>query len=45
MVWKKSKEFGVAAAKSDTNNIFVVAAYEPSGNYVSRFKDNVSPSG
>ena len=43
LVWKGSKNFGAAAVKSDTNKIFVVAAFEPAGNWVGDFKENVSP--
>lgn len=43
LVWKNTKEFGIAAAKSDSNKIYVVAAYHPPGNYVNEFKANVLP--
>lgn len=44
MVWKDSKKFGVAAAKSNSNKIYVVACYDPPGNWVGEFKDKVSPA-
>ncbi|KAK6621336.1 hypothetical protein RUM43_011642 [Polyplax serrata] len=45
MVWARSTEFGVAAAKSKSNRIYVVASYNPPGNYVGEFKMNVHPKG
>ncbi|KAL0266619.1 UNVERIFIED_CONTAM: hypothetical protein PYX00_009112 [Menopon gallinae] len=43
MIWKNTKEFGVAAAKSKTNQIYIVACFNPRGNYVKQFIENVCP--
>jgi hypothetical protein len=46
LVWKSSKEVGFAFAKSPKkttggNDVYVVALYNPAGNVVKQFKDNV----
>ncbi|GIX76097.1 golgi-associated plant pathogenesis-related protein 1 [Caerostris extrusa] len=43
VIWKDSKRMGVAWAKSKTGKILVVANYEPAGNFVGRFTENVPP--
>ena len=43
MVWKGSKEMGIAQAKSKSNKIIVVANYDPPGNFVGRYSENVAP--
>ncbi|GIX80528.1 golgi-associated plant pathogenesis-related protein 1 [Caerostris darwini] len=43
VIWKDSKRMGVAWAKSKTGKILVVANYEPAGNFVGRFSENVPP--
>ncbi|CAH3169732.1 unnamed protein product [Porites evermanni] len=43
VVWKETKELGIAKAKSDDGKIFVVARYHPAGNYMNQFQDNVKP--
>ncbi|KAK3747386.1 hypothetical protein QZH41_002634 [Actinostola sp. cb2023] len=44
VVWKGSKEYGVAKATSGDGLIFVVARYRPAGNLLSAFNDNVFPA-
>lgn len=44
VIWKESKELGVAFAKS-SGRIIVVANYYPAGNIVGHFSDNVPPIG
>lgn len=41
VVWKGSRELGVAMAKSHNNYIFVVANYLPPGNIIGEFTKNV----
>lgn len=43
VVWKGSKEMGIAQAKSKSNKIVVVANYDPPGNFVGRYRENVAP--
>ena len=43
VVWKGSKEMGIAQAKSKSNKIIVVANYDPPGNFVGRYSENVAP--
>ncbi|GFY70914.1 golgi-associated plant pathogenesis-related protein 1 [Trichonephila inaurata madagascariensis] len=43
VIWKESKRLGVACAKSKSGKILVVANYEPAGNFVGRFTENVPP--
>lgn len=45
VVWRSSREFGVGYAKSRNGQIFVVARYNPPGNYVGSFCQNVLPKG
>ena len=43
VVWKTSKGLGVGTAKSKNGGIYVVANYDPPGNFRGAFKDNVLP--
>lgn len=43
LIWKKSKELGVAKATSKSGKIYVVAEYNPPGNFVGRYIENVLP--
>ncbi|XP_063240497.1 uncharacterized protein LOC134541189 isoform X2 [Bacillus rossius redtenbacheri] len=43
VVWRASKELGVAVAKSRNGHIFVVANYSPPGNFIGSFSENVLP--
>lgn len=42
VVWKESKELGVAFAKIG-GKVIVVANYSPPGNYIGHFAENVPP--
>jgi len=41
VVWKDSKEFGIAKAVCKEGSTYVVANYDPAGNYLGQFEDNV----
>lgn len=43
VVWKGSTELGVGMAKNSKNQIYVVANYNPPGNFQGDFKQNVLP--
>lgn len=43
VIWKQSKEMGVAAAKAKSGNLYVVAEYNPPGNFANRYTENVLP--
>ncbi|GBM04955.1 Golgi-associated plant pathogenesis-related protein 1 [Araneus ventricosus] len=43
VIWKESKKMGVAWARSRSGKILVVANYEPAGNFIGRFTENVPP--
>lgn len=44
VVWKKTQSLGIAKAKSPkSGKIIVVANYEPAGNWIGQYKDNVPP--
>lgn len=43
VVWKNSKELGMARAKSSDGRVYVVARYRPAGNDLNAFNDNVLP--
>lgn len=43
LIWKGSKEMGVAVAKAKSGKIYVVAVYYPPGNYIGEYKENVLP--
>lgn len=45
VIWKDSRELGVAMAKSRKGQIFVVANYYPPGNYIGSYIENVPPLG
>ena len=42
VVWAASRELGVATATAN-GKVYVVANYDPPGNYVGRYPDNVKP--
>jgi hypothetical protein len=44
VVWRDSKELGVAFAKSRNGTIYVVANYSPPGNVTGRYAENVPPA-
>lgn len=41
IVWKDTKELGMARAKSNNGSVYVVARYRPAGNILSAFNANV----
>jgi len=41
VVWKDSKELGIAKAVCKDGSTYVVANYEPAGNYLGQFEQNV----
>eukprot|EP00095_Tigriopus_kingsejongensis_P005922 snap_masked-scaffold825_size91437-processed-gene-0.5 protein:Tk05922 transcript:snap_masked-scaffold825_size91437-processed-gene-0.5-mRNA-1 annotation:"conserved hypothetical protein" len=41
VVWKGSKELGIAMARSRSGKVIVVANYQPAGNYIGSYADNV----
>lgn len=41
VIWKESRELGVAYSRSKSGKIFVVANYNPAGNMLGSFKNNV----
>lgn len=45
IVWRDSRELGVGMAKNRSGQIFVVANYDPPGNFIGSFSENVPPIG
>ncbi|XP_055620130.1 uncharacterized protein LOC129764733 [Toxorhynchites rutilus septentrionalis] len=45
VVWKDCRELGVGVARNRSGQIFVVANYDPPGNYIGSFAKNVPPPG
>jgi len=45
VVWRDSRELGVAVAHSRSGQIFVVCNYLPPGNFIGSFSENVPPLG
>ncbi|CRL08543.1 CLUMA_CG021366, isoform A [Clunio marinus] len=43
VVWKESRELGVGMAKNRSGEVFVVANYDPPGNFIGSFEKNVLP--
>ena len=41
VVWKNSKKLGIGKAKNKNGKTIVVANYEPAGNWIGQYKDNV----
>lgn len=41
MVWKESKEMGIGMAKGKNGKTYVVANYNPKGNFIGKFINNV----
>ncbi|KAJ8973072.1 hypothetical protein NQ317_002287 [Molorchus minor] len=44
VVWKNSKQLGIGIAKNKRGQTYVVANYDPRGNYIGQFVDNVPRS-
>ncbi|XP_050436040.1 uncharacterized protein LOC126842869 isoform X2 [Adelges cooleyi] len=45
VIWASSKEVGIGVASSRSGQVFVVACYDPAGNFLGQFRDNVPPVG
>lgn len=45
LVWKDSKELGVGMSKNSKGQVYVVANYDPPGNYVGKYAVSVPPIG
>lgn len=45
IVWKDTKELGIGSAKSKSGKLYVVANYNPPGNYTGQFATKVLPPG
>ncbi|KAL5290195.1 glipr2 family protein [Megaselia abdita] len=45
VVWKDSKELGVGKARSKTGQVVIVCNYDPPGNFIGSFTENVPPLG
>ncbi|XP_055379722.1 uncharacterized protein LOC129610924 isoform X2 [Condylostylus longicornis] len=45
VIWKDSRELGVGQARSKSNQIVVVCNYDPPGNFIGSFTENVPPIG
>ncbi|TRY72370.1 hypothetical protein TCAL_09712 [Tigriopus californicus] len=43
VVWKTTKNLGIAMAKSRSGKTIVVANYEPAGNFIGSYANNVPP--
>lgn len=43
IVWRESRELGVGMARNRAGEVFIVANYDPPGNYIGSFKKNVLP--
>lgn len=41
VVWKRTQRLGIAKARSKSGKIIVVANYDPAGNWIGQYKDNV----
>jgi len=41
MIWKNSQELGMGLARSKNGRVIVVANYNPRGNYIGQFAENV----
>lgn len=45
VVWKDSKELGVGQARSKSGQVVIVCNYDPPGNFIGSFTENVPPLG
>lgn len=45
VIWLDSRELGVGLAKNRSGQVFVVANYDPPGNFIGSFTSNVPPIG
>lgn len=44
LIWKNSTELGMAMAKNNKGQTYIVANYNPRGNIIGQFNDNVPKS-
>lgn len=44
VVWRESRELGVGMAKNRSGEVFIVANYDPPGNFIGSFDKNVLPT-
>lgn len=44
VVWKNTVSLGCGKARSTTGKVYVVCNYEPQGNFLNQFQDNVAPA-
>lgn len=44
VVWRESRELGVGMAKNRSGEVFIVANYDPPGNFIGSFEKNVLPT-
>lgn len=42
VVWKDTKHLGIGIAQSKNGKYYVVAEYDPSGNFSGKYADNVA---
>lgn len=45
VIWRNSKKLGIAKVRNNKGQIFVVANYDPPGNYQGQFPENVPKPG
>lgn len=45
MVWRDSTELGVGMARNRNGEVYVVCNYNPAGNFLGSFTENVLPPG
>lgn len=45
VIWKDSKELGVGQARSKTGQVVIVCNYDPPGNFIGSFTENIPPVG
>lgn len=45
VVWKDCKELGIGVKKNAKGQVFVVCNYNPPGNYIGKYAQNVPPVG
>jgi glioma pathogenesis-related protein 2 len=43
VVWRESRDLGVGLAKNRAGEVFIVANYDPPGNFIGSFEKNVLP--
>lgn len=43
LIWRESRKLGVGKASSSSGKVYIVANYDPPGNFVGSYSDNVPP--